>query len=312
MTRCQAQTPPMMHRIADNGTVFRGSETCFPSIRSFGEPTPKLAANPLIAWEIRMKPYIAALAAGTLIATGPAFAETALGLTGDKTLVMIDTATAKASGTIEVQGVNRLLGIDWRPGNGTVVGVTDDQRIVTIDPTTGATATLSTMSVPLPNLGMPVAVDVNPAADRLRVMTGTTNHRLNMETGEAVADGNLHFDASDAANGTAPMVVATAYTNAMGKPESTAMFNIDAGLSSLLRQAPPNDGTLKTVGALGVALSGEIGWDVQTTADGSNTAWLAAMGGLHTVNLETGAVTGSWAISGFDGALRDLTILPAM
>lgn len=259
-----------------------------------------------------MKPYIAALVAGTAFAASPTLADTALGLTGDKTLVMIDTTSAQASGMVEVQGVNRLLGIDWRASNGTVVGVTDDQRIVTIDPATGATTELSTMSVPLPDLGMPVAVDVNPAADRLRVMTGTVNHRLNMETGEAMADGELHFDASDAANGTAPMVVATAYTNSMGKPESTAMFNIDAGLSAILRQAPPNDGTLKTVGPLGVTLDGMIGWDVQTKADGTNTAWLAAMGGLHTVDLETGAVTGSWAITGFDGELRDLTILPAM
>ncbi len=90
------------------------------------------------------------------------------------------------------------------------------------------------------------------------------------------------------------------------------MYDIDATISALIKQAPPNDGTLAAVGKLGVTLEGPVGFDVATTADGTNTAWLAALGGLHTVDLETGALTGSWPITGTDQPLRDLTILPAM
>jgi hypothetical protein len=52
--------------------------------------------------------------------------------------------------------------------------------------------------------------------------------------------------------------------------------------------------------------------DVQTTADGTNTVWLAAAGALYTVDIESGAATRSGDISGAPGMLRDIAILPAM
>ncbi|MDO9524489.1 MAG: DUF4394 domain-containing protein [Gemmobacter sp.] len=258
--------------------------------------------------------FAAAMATTTLVAmaAGTAQAETALGLTGDRTLVWIDTTTATVTGSVEVQGVDRLLGLDLRPINGTVIGVTGDQTIVTIDPKTGATTELSQMNTMLPVGDATVIVDVNPAADRLRFMSGLVNHRVNMDTGEVTVDGELNFDAADANAGKTPMVAASAYTNSHAKPESTAMYDVDVGLGALLRQTKPNDGTLATIGMLDVAMDGPIALDVATTADGTNTTWVAAGGMLHTVDLETGALTGSWTITGLDGALRDLTILPAM
>jgi DNA-binding beta-propeller fold protein YncE len=258
-----------------------------------------------------MTRILAALFATTAIAA-PAFADTALGLTGDKTLVMIDTSTAAVTGTVEVQDVDRLLGIDLRPSNNTVVGVTADHRIVVIDPSTGATTELSKMTTMLPSTDGAVVVDFNPMADRLRFMTGTTNHRVNVDTGEVTVDGELAYDAADMHAGETPNIVAAAYINSFGKPEATGMFDIDATISALVKQAPPNDGKLAAVGKLGVELDGPVGFDVATTADGANTAWLAALGGLHTVDLETGAVTGTWAITGTEEPIRDITILPAM
>lgn len=258
----------------------------------------------------------AALCLSTAVATAlpaAAFADTALALTGDKTLLMIDTATGAVTGTTEVQGVTRLLGIDYRPGNMTVIGVTDTQAIVVIDPATGATAPLSTMTVPLPIMaGAPVIVDVNPAADPLRFMSGMVNHRINMDSGEVTVDGALNWEAGDA-NAEGPLMIgAAAYTNSFGKPEKTAMFNIDSGLSALVQQVKPNDGTNKTIGMLGVTLDGPVAMDVDTKADGTNTAWLAANGGLHMLDIATGAVKASMPITGANGAIRDIAILPAM
>jgi hypothetical protein len=244
---------------------------------------------------------------------GAAHAETALGLTGDRTLVMIDTATAAVTGSVEAQGVTRLLGIDYRPGTGTVIGVTDAQTIVEIDPMTGATMEMAKMTTMLPITdGAAVIVDVNPAADKLRFMSGTTNHRVDMATGEVTVDGALNFDPADANAAATPMVVAVAYTNSYGKPEKTAMYDIDAGLNALLQQTAPNDGVLATIGSLGVTLEGPVAMDVATTADGTNTAYVAALGGLHMLDLATGAVSGTIAITGTDQPVRDLTILPAM
>jgi Domain of unknown function (DUF4394) len=251
--------------------------------------------------------------AALLLSAAPALAQTAVGLTGDKTLLMIDPATAAVTAAVEVQGVDRLLGIDWRPGTMALIGVTDAQAIVQIDLATGAATELAKMDTMLPVAeGAAVVVDVNPAADKLRFMSGTTNHRVDMASGAVTVDKPLAFVIEDANNGRAPMVVAAAYINSFGKPEKTAMFNIDAGLSGLIQQTVPNDGTLKTIGMLGATIEGPVGFDVATTAEGANTAWLAANGALHTVDLATGAVTGSWPITGADAAIRDLTVVPAM
>ena len=252
------------------------------------------------------------LIAALLLTTAPAFADTAVGLTGDKTLLMIDTSTAAVTGEIEVQGVDSLLGIDLRPSDNTLVGVTADHRIVVIDPATGETTELSTMDTMLPSTDGPVIVDFNPMADRLRFMTGTTNHRVNVDTGEVTVDGSLAFESADMHAGEAPDIVAAAYINSYGKPEATGMYDIDATLSALIKQTAPNDGTLAAVGKLGPTLDGPVGFDIATTAEGENTAWLAAMGGIHTVDLETGAVVESWDVTGASGEIRDIAILPAM
>ena len=243
----------------------------------------------------------------------PAAAQTAIGLAGERTLVMLDPATAAATGTVEVQVEGSLLGIDWRPATGQLVGVTADHAIVAIDPATGAVTEMSKMATMLPVMdGQQVVVDFNPAADRLRFMTGTTNHRVNVDTGEVTVDGSLAWKEGDMQAGAAPMIAAAAYINSYGKPESTGMFNIDTGAGTLVRQAPPNDGVLASVGPLGAAINGPVAFDVATTADGMNTAWLVAGGMLHTVNLETGMVSGSWQITGTDMVVRDITVMPAM
>lgn len=257
---------------------------------------------------------ITALAAALALAAAPVAAAPGIGLAGDRTLVMFDTDTGMVTGMTEAQGVTRLLGLDLRPATGHVIGVTAEHAIVEIDPATGATTEISRMQTMLPLMdGQPVIVDFNPAADRLRFMTGTTNHRVNVDTGEVIVDGSLGYVAGDANAGAAPMIGAAAYINSFGRPEGTAMFNIDTGLSAFVQQTAPNDGTLATIGALGVTLEGPVGLDVATTAGGENTVWIAALGGLHRIDLASGMVTDSLMLEGLgDVVLRDITILPAM
>lgn len=257
-----------------------------------------------------MKPIVIA----SLIATGaalPAAAETAVALSGDKTLLWIDTATATVTGKAEVQGIGRLLGFDVRPSSGKLIGVTDGHAIVEIDPMTGATTEVARMDVMLPATDGAVIVDFNPAADKLRFMTGTTNHRVDPDSGKVTVDGPLAYQDGDMHAGEAPMIVAAAYTNSYGKPEKTAMYDIDATIGGLIQQVKPNDGTLSAIGKLGVDASDTYAFDIATTADGTNTAWLVANGSLHTVDLEKGSVTGTWAITGAEGTIRDIAALPA-
>ncbi|MDF0596775.1 DUF4394 domain-containing protein [Psychromarinibacter halotolerans] len=259
---------------------------------------------------------LTAAAALMTTATG-AFAQDslmAIGLSGDKTLHMIDTSTATVTASMDVEGVDNLLGIDLRPATGQLIGVTDTFEIVEIDPATGMATVLSTMDTELPVMdGAPVIVDFNPMADKLRFMSGTTNHRVDIESGAVTVDGSLAFEEADMHAGEAPAIAAAAYINSYGKPESTAMFDIDSTIVAVIQQTSPNDGTLAAIGKLGIDAADAYAFDIATDADGNNTAWLAAGGMLHTVSLDDGSVQESWEImEAGDAVLRDITFMTAM
>lgn len=255
-----------------------------------------------------------------LLTTTALFASTAalsaapaIGLSGDRTLVKFDTDTLTVSDTMEVTGVDSLVGIDFRPANETLIGVTPDNVVVTIDPATGKATKLSTMKTPLPKSEAPVIVDFNPMADRLRYMTGTTNHRVNVDTGDVTVDGSLAFEEKDMHAGEAPEIVAAAYINSYGKPDTTAMYDIDATIVALIQQTSPNDGTLAAIGKLGVEDPGaSYAFDIATNADMENTAWLVNGNMLYEVSLKTGKADGKGMIDGAVGQIRDITIMPAM
>ncbi|WP_209426987.1 DUF4394 domain-containing protein [Pararhodobacter sp. SW119] len=239
----------------------------------------------------------------------PAVADTAIGLAGDRTLVRIDLETGMVTGMTEVDYDGRLHGIDYRPATDSLIGVTQSFEVVEIDPETGAWSLIVAMDTEMEiRDGAAVIVDINPAADALRFMSGTTNHRVNLSSGAVMVDGELTF--TDGTEGM-PMVGGTAYSNSHGRPESTAMYNIDAERGALLRQTAPNDGDNSLVGDLGVMFDGPVAFDIVTDAEGMNTAWLAANGALHTVSLEEATITNSWQIDGLDVVLRDLTVMAA-
>lgn len=249
----------------------------------------------------------AALAA---MITVPAVADTAIGLAGDRTLVMINLETGQVTGMNEIDYDGRIHGIDYRPATDSLIAVTENFEVVEIDPATGSWTAIVEMSAPMEIAdGAAVIVDINPAADALRFMSGTTNHRINLTSGEAMVDGSLTF--TDGTEGT-PMVGGTAYSNSFGRPESTMMFNIDTATGALLRQTAPNDGDNATIGTTGVMFEGPVAFDIVTDAEGNNTAWLSANGALHTISLEDGSITGSWEIEGLDVTLRDLTVMASM
>ena len=262
-----------------------------------------------------MKKLVLALAASSaaLAVASTAVAAPVVGLTGDKTLVMFDSEDGKVTKSMDVTGVDRLVGIDLRPANNTLIGVTADNTIVTIDPASGAATELSKMDKPLEIGDAPVIVDFNPMADKLRYMTGTTNHRVDVDTGAVTVDGSLAYEEGDMHKGEAPNIVAAAYINSFGKPEKTAMYDVDATIGALIRQTKPNDGTLAAVGKFGLeGAAANYAFDIQTTADGANTAWLVNGTKLYKVDLEKGAATEAGEISGADGEIRDIAVMPAM
>lgn len=253
--------------------------------------------------------FRATLMLGTATFATAAYAAPAIGLVDGTSLVMFDTETRVVSGTVDVTGVDGLAGIDVRPADKLLYGVTLSGDVVTIDTTSGAATVRSTLSEKLASFEG-ASLDFNPMADRLRIVgTDGTNHRANVDDGSVTVDGALAYDAADMHAGEAPAIVAVAYINSIGKPEATAMYDIDSTIVALIQQAPPNDGVLKAVGKLGVNGGSAYAFDISATEDLTNTAYLVIDNVLHTVDIATGAATATGAIEGVSGMMTDIAVL---
>ena len=226
-------------------------------------------------------------------------APVAYGLTDDKRIVTFKTATPNTlDANVAVTGLaagERLLGIDIRPKDGLLYGISSAGRIVTIEPATGAVTVKATLAADAADATAPYTaiagtafgVDFNPVADRLRVIGNTGQSlRINVDTGATTTDGAVNRA------GAAPSVTAAAYTNSFAGTTATMLFDIDTASASLALQSPPNDGTLVNVGALGVAAAGDVGFDI---AGGANGLALAALrtsatgpSSLYRIDLATG------------------------
>jgi hypothetical protein len=155
--------------------------------------------------------------------------------------------------------------------------------------------------------------------DRIRIVSDSgQNLRVNPDTGATAAvDAGLAYAGGDPNFATIPGVVACAYNNNDNIPETlTVLFNIDATRDILVRQDPPNAGTLNTIGALGVDITDVAGFDISGNT-GIAYAGLVVKDGskkrlrttLFTVNLATGATTSLGRIGG-PWPLTSLTVLP--
>jgi hypothetical protein len=155
-----------------------------------------------------------------------------------------------------LQTDEKILAIDFRPATGQLYGVSNMSRIYIINHISGrATAVGAAPFTPAIN-GTRVGFDFNPTVDRIRLVTDAKqNLRLHPETGAVAAtDGMI--------NPGNPEVTSVAYTNSFAGASATTLYDIDASSNSLYKQNPPNNGTLELVGALGVEISGEGGFDI--------------------------------------------------
>jgi hypothetical protein len=258
--------------------------------------------------------YTVGVAALSLLAgLAPVASAATLALLQDgQKIVWVDTDTTKTTGSVMLAAGGRLVGFDVRPADGKLYGVTPEGAIVTVDPKSGAWEKVSQLSETLP-AGVAVSVDFNPVADRMRILTATgKSYRVNVMDGKATVDGALKFADGDAHAGATPMVVAAGYTNSRAGAKETALYDVEAAQAILVKQAPPNDGILSTVGRLGVTVKGPVAFDVWSDGKGLNVGWLLTDRRLHSVDLATGAATMPKKVGGLKGRILDLAILPSM
>ena len=241
-----------------------------------------------------------------------------IALDADNTLVLFSTEDPDDADSVEVDGVNgTLLGIDYRPANGLLYGLTDTNTLYTIDPVTGDATVVSTLNMSFEG-GSISGVDFNPVADRLRITGGNDqNFRVNVDTGEVTLDGTLTYADGDENEGDGPSVTASAYRNSVAGAEETALYDIDAELDILVLQNPPNDGTLQTIGELGFDVDEVAGFDIFTDSDsgsgtgrdrGSDTGYAVSEGQLYEVSLTRGRAKRLGNLP--EGDYRGLAVMP--
>lgn len=207
-----------------------------------------------------------------------------------------------------------LLGIDYRPADNLLYGLSNKGKLYTLDPSTGAVTAKSTLAADAADTTEPFAslsgdsfgVDFNPVADRLRVVSNTGQDlRINVDTGATTTDGTVSREGASAS------VSAAGYTNSFAGTTSTLLYVIDAAAGQLYLQDPPNNGTLGTPMPLGVSGGAANGFDVDARTNmGYAALTVGTSTALYTVNLATGA-TKSLGSIGAGTAVRGLALRQA-
>jgi hypothetical protein len=229
------------------------------------------------------------------------------GVTNSGNLISFDAASPDVLLTNDaITGLGNgeaIVGIDFRPATGQLYGLGSQSNLYTLNLTTGA-ATQVGASGAFTLTGEYFGFDFNPTVDRIRVVSNSgQNIRLNPDTGGlAATDGNLAYAVGDPNATATPAVVDAGYTNSYSGTGSTTLYDIDAELDILAIQAPPNNGTLNTVGSLGLGadVTSHGGLDIRAcnndayavlTEQPGNGTDGALSSGLYTINLTTGAAT---------------------
>ncbi len=251
----------------------------------------------------------AALALTTLAAP----AVTLVGITSQNQITRIDTANISAASTVAITGLatgDRFVGIDLRPKDNKIYGVTLSNQIYTVDELTGATSLVAALSSAVINPSLGYGIDFNPVAD---FGTGPSLRLL------STAGANLAINASTGLVGNAANTIASgfsgaAYSNSSplptAAPASTALYYINSNSDTLqMASSAFNTPTITTVGALGVDVLKASGFEL--LADGSAFAALnvddgsSLLSGIYSINLGTGAAT---LLGSYNGTLSGLTV----
>jgi hypothetical protein len=254
-----------------------------------------------------MKINYLAITASIIAVNGFALADAAsasnfqsIGLTDTNSLVIFSVDRpdkAKTRAITGLQAGETLLGIDFRPANNELYGITNNNLYI-IDVDTG----VATLQRPLnirADAGSFSGVDFNPRPDLLRLVNGNDeNFRLNVVTGEVfddstLSDGKLKYAAGDVNAGANPNVNAIAYTNSFApSPDPnrvTLLYGLDTDLDVLVLQDPPNNGILTTIGNLGVDFDDRTSFDIFSPSNDVNLAFASSGSNLFRIDLSATA-----------------------
>ena len=255
------------------------------------------------------------LCAATLALAANAQAVTLLGLTSANELARFDTGDIAAATRIAITGLeagDRLVGIDLRPANNLVYGVSRGNRLYTLDVASGAASFVANLSMQVIDPMLGYGIDFNPAAD----FAGGSSLRLTSSAGSNFAINAGTGVVGNAAGDIGAGYSAVAYSNAAilpaMAPPSTSLYYINSDSDTLsVSTAAFNAPTITTVGALGIDVLRANGFEL--LADGRAFAALNVDGdsslvtGIYGIDLGNGM---AMKLGDYNGTLSGLTLAP--
>ena len=211
----------------------------------------------------------------------------AFATTSDNKLIRFNPMNGSSSQAdlLGLESNEMIVGLDFRPAKGMLYAITNKSRLLTINTSNGQTTAIGAALTPALS-GTTFGFDFNPTVDRIRLVSNSgQNLRLHPDLGTVAAtDGNL--------NPGSPSITGAAYTNNTASATSTLLYVVDSETNMLYTQTPPNDGVLVSVGALGINIEADNGFDIGGT---SNNAFglftVNGAKGVYSINLMTGQAT---------------------
>ncbi len=238
-------------------------------------------------------------------------AVTLVGITSGNQVARIDTANVAAATSTAISGLeagDRFVGIDLRPGNNTIYGVTLSNKLYTLNEFTGAATFVAGLSTSIVNPSLGYGIDFNPAAD----FSGAASLRFVSSAGDNYAI-NANTGAVTVATSIAAGFSGVGYTNSTPNPPSApaapSLYYINSNSDTLsVATSAFNNPTISSVGSLGVDVLRANGFEVLangTAYAGLNVDGSSLTSGIYSINLATGAAT---SMGTFNGTLSGLTV----
>jgi Domain of unknown function (DUF4394) len=214
----------------------------------------------------------------------------AFSTTPNNCLIAFNTSRPhKVIATFRIRGLQPgevILGIDFRPANGSLYALGSTSRIyiiaIPLDNQSKHVTTTQVGAGPITPLisGTAFGFDFNPVADRIRIVSNTgQNLRVNPDTLVTIVDTSIVAPNS---------IVGAAYTNSVPGAATTTLYVLNSFNNTLAIQNPPNLGVITPVGPLNVSINGSTGFDIVAP---NNDAFAVIHDHLYSINLMTGNAT---------------------
>lgn len=204
-----------------------------------------------------------------------------------------------------------FIGIDLRPSNNLVYGLTRSNNIFTIDAFTGNSSFVTALNTPIITMDKSYGIDFNPVADRgtgasLRLVSSTgDNYAINANTGAVTVATSIPAGFSGVAysnsNPSTPAIT----------PANTALFYINSSNDTLsVATSGFNNPIINPIGALGIDVLSANGFEIFANGIGFAAVNMddgALKSNLISINTTTGAAS---LLGTFNGTINGLSAAP--